>query len=197
MQKSVVKKNILSLFGYKIVFWNTICSAIPVILKMIVNSIPMKIKTFPSHALILLAVLMLAFSSCKSKKKLTEISDAKVVSLPPEDVPYDEPEEPERKAVNEPTRNERLTDYFRAIAGASSVTSANNSIQEALRMFSASSAPVLIIIYSANGQNDYDEPTTIANYLNYLKDTKNAAVMVEEMVLDDNGKIKELVLRKK
>ena len=43
---------------------------------------------------------------------------------------------------------------------------------------------------------DYDRPTTIEKYLNYLKDRKAYKAEVENIVYDDYGKIKELELRK-
>ena len=43
---------------------------------------------------------------------------------------------------------------------------------------------------------DYDRPTTIKNYLNYLKDTKNDINRIDKIIYDDNGKIKELDLFK-
>lgn len=152
---------------------------------------------------ICLLALMIGFSSCKNKKKVKDLADPVEVKAQIEEEinsgQYDPPKtEPEpRVAVKEPTKTERLNDYFRAVASAPSSTSANGSITEALSMFSSPDAPVLIVIYQANGTTDYDEPTTIRKYLEYVKDTKNAAAVVEEMVMDNNGRIKELVLRKK
>jgi hypothetical protein len=44
---------------------------------------------------------------------------------------------------------------------------------------------------------DYDEPTTIRKYLEYLKDQKRINTEVKSLVMDDNGKIKEVELAKK
>jgi len=55
---------------------------------------------------------------------------------------------------------------------------------------------VLIIIAQSGGITDYDEPTTIQKYLNYLKDQKKKADTIENIVFDDAGKIKELELTK-
>ncbi len=145
----------------------------------------------------LLLVLIVGFSSCKNKKKMSDISDPQEVGQQiEEELEEVEESEPERNAVKEPTRSERLEDYFAGIAGSLSLASANGSISEALTMFSSPDAPVLIVIYRGDGRADYDEPTTIKRYLEYLKDTKNNKAVVEEMVLDDYGKIKELVLKK-
>ena len=55
----------------------------------------------------------------------------------------------------------------------------------------------MLIIISKEGKTvDYDRPTTIKNYLNYLKDTKNNINQVEKVLYDSNGKIKELELIK-
>jgi len=147
----------------------------------------------------ILVAIVVGFSSCKSQKKLTEVSDSQDVAQA-EDEPKEDSEEKSTviKETNTRTiaKEERLNNYFGAIATASSLNSANASIQEALTMFSTSEAPVLIVIYKAGSQPDYDEPTTISKYLNYLKDTKNNNALVEEAVYDTNGKIKELVLKK-
>jgi hypothetical protein len=89
-----------------------------------------------------------------------------------------------------------LAGYFANIANASSVSQANMQIVEALKMFNSPEAPVLIIIAKSGSQVDYDRPTTIKNYLNYLKDTKNNINKVEKISYDSNGKIKELELIK-
>ena len=150
------------------------------------------------NMLIVLALFM-GFTACKNKKKAGEISDPNEVKeqIEEEIANYEEEESDDRVAVKEPNSTQKLHNYFGAIAGASSPQAANGSISEALTMFSTPDAPVLIIIYGVGGTADYDEPTTIRKYLDYLKDTKNDRAVVEEMVMDDYGKIKELVLRKK
>lgn len=94
------------------------------------------------------------------------------------------------------TREERLASQFSAIANASNVNSANQTINETLSMFSDPEALVLIIIYKDGENTDYDEPTNITKYLNYLKDQKQTPHTVDKVILDDNGKIKELELMK-
>ena len=44
---------------------------------------------------------------------------------------------------------------------------------------------------------DYDKPTTIKKYLDYLKDQKKSPNAVEHLEFDDAGKIKEVTLIKK
>jgi len=146
-------------------------------------------------------VLLFAFSSCKSQKAVADANQQT------EEVIEEPTPEPTRPAVKEEPKvdpeaanralDARLSNYFGQIANASSVTSANNNIREAVGMFSNGEAPVLIIFYSANGTEDFDEPTTITKYLNYLKDLKKAPHKVKEMVTDSQGRIKELVLVKK
>lgn len=89
-----------------------------------------------------------------------------------------------------------LSDYFSSIANASSTSEANMFINDAMGLFSSPDSPVLIIISKSEGIVDYDRPTTIKNYLNYLKDTKNNINKIEKIVYDDRGKIKELELLK-
>jgi hypothetical protein len=148
---------------------------------------------------LLSCALMIALSSCKSQKAVIDANQTPEVIEEPAPAPLPEPEvkkEPEAKPAT-PAMDFRLNNYFGQIANASSVTVANNNIKEALGMFSTGEAPVLVIFYKANGVEDFDEPTTITKYLNYLKDVKANPHKVKEMVLDDQGRIKELVLIKK
>ena len=90
-----------------------------------------------------------------------------------------------------------LEKNFAGIANASSVTQANRIINETLQMFSSNSVPVLIIISQAGGFNDYDRPTTIENYLNYVKDQKSNRNQVYNLKFNDAGKITEVELIKR
>ena len=86
---------------------------------------------------------------------------------------------------------------FNSIANAGSVSQANRVINETLDMFESPNVPVLIIIKQNAGFNDYDRPTTIENYLNYLKDQKKATEKISDIKYNNNGKINELELIKK
>jgi hypothetical protein len=90
----------------------------------------------------------------------------------------------------------RLEQYFNAIAGSSNASSANSSINEALSLFSSADTPVLIVISEENGQKDYDRPTTIRDYLNYLKDQKKNFNKISNIQFDGSGRITELELTK-
>lgn len=91
----------------------------------------------------------------------------------------------------------QLENYFSRIVNASSTEAANQVINEALSNFASPEVPVLIIIYRQGAQVDYDEPTTIVKYLNYLKDQKKNLNKVENLVIDSNGKISEVELIRK
>ena len=93
--------------------------------------------------------------------------------------------------------NVTLEKNFVSIARAGSTSQANRLINETLGMFESKNVPVLIIIKQNQGFNDYDRPTTIENYLNYVKDQKKAAEKVNEIKYNANGKINELELIKK
>jgi len=67
--------------------------------------------------------------------------------------------------------------------------------QSTLQLFSSDDAPVLIII-SREGP-DYDKPTTIKKYLEFLRDQKASRNAVDSYLKDESGKIKELDLIKK
>jgi len=148
-----------------------------------------------------IGVIVLMTASCKSKKAVADLQppppEPEVVTQPE---PKPEPVKVTPK-VDTPSPKEvlsnRLNSYFSGIANASSITAANNNINEATRLFSNADAPVLIIFYAANGTEDFDEPTTISKYLNYLKDQGKNPHKVKEMVLDAQGRVKELVLVKK
>ena len=110
----------------------------------------------------------------------------------------------ERAAMEEETRGtesveaeQRLNQYFDAIANAGSLTAANRNINEALSLFSTPDALVLIIISKSGGQKDYDRPTSIKKYLEYLKDQKKNINAIDKIVYDSQGKIRELELIKK
>ncbi|MEZ4775656.1 MAG: hypothetical protein R3D00_20920 [Bacteroidia bacterium] len=106
-----------------------------------------------------------------------------------------EKEQKEKDAANAFTAS--LNGYFNDVANASSLNIANMKIDQAMELFSSDDVPVLVIIVQENGQNDYDRPTTIRKYLNYLKDQKKNPNEVENVVFDAQGKIKELHLIKK
>ncbi len=74
---------------------------------------------------------------------------------------------------------------------------ANTLIDQGLRMFTTPNTPVLIIINKSGDIKDYDEPTTIQNYLNYLKDQKENTNTIFNVVQDSNGLIQELELIKR
>jgi hypothetical protein len=101
----------------------------------------------------------------------------------------------EREKAN--STNAVLERNFNNIARASSVSQANRTINETLGLFESPNVPVLIIIKQNAGFNDYDRPTTIEKYLNYVKDQKKSTEKVFEIKYNANGKINELELIKK
>ena len=88
--------------------------------------------------MVTLVTLVVGFSSCKSQKKLTEISDFEKVAQSDDESTEqvkEEPKEIKETVAKAVSKEDRLNNYFGAIATASSVNSANASIQEALAMF--------------------------------------------------------------
>jgi uncharacterized protein YneR len=110
-------------------------------------------------------------------------------------------EEEERRAAEEretaKAMDAILNESFTGITRASSVSQANRTINETLGLFESPNVPVLIIISQNQGDYDYDRPTTIEKYLNYLKDQKKLSEKIHEIKYNSNGKIKELELIKK
>jgi hypothetical protein len=90
-----------------------------------------------------------------------------------------------------------INNSFDAVAGARDVATADQAINQALTQFSSDNVPVLILISQEGDIRDYDEPTTIRKYLEYLKDQKKSPNKVINAAYDSNGKIKELELQKK
>ncbi len=100
----------------------------------------------------------------------------------------------------EMTLKSKLESSFQSIADASksgNLSMANSLIESALNYFTAPDIPVLIIISREGSIVDYDKPTTINNYLNFVKDQKENRNAVDSYQLDTAGKIKELDLIKK
>ena len=143
--------------------------------------------------LTVMLLVLLAMGACKSKKKVVEAEPEPVPVEEPAPEPQPEPEQPsaEEVAVG------KLENYFNAVANASNVQGANNTIREALGMFSNQNTPVLIVIHEEAGIKDYDEPTTIEKYLNYLKDTKKNLNFISDIRMDGSGKVTELELRRR
>ena len=106
-------------------------------------------------------------------------------------------EEEERNKQEVQAANVTLEQNFNSIARAGSVMQANRIIDETLSAFESPNVPVLIIIKQNAGFNDYDRPTTIEKYLNYVKDQKKATEKVYDIKYNANGKINELELIKK
>ncbi len=126
----------------------------------------------------------------KISKKKAEIAEAKRKA---------EEEERRRREEEERQRPAKLSlnDYFSRIISASSANEANNYINDALKLFASPDTPVLIAIGVFGGEKDYDKPTTIKKYLEYLKDQKKNLNNIDNIVYDSNGKIKELELIRK
>ena len=90
-----------------------------------------------------------------------------------------------------------VLNQFRSVAGSQSFEDANRKIAQALNLYASEDVPVLIIISQENGMKDYDRPTTIKKYLEYLKDQRKFDKDIENIVIDDNGKVTEIELIKK
>jgi hypothetical protein len=165
-----------------------------------------------STLIMVIWVIMIFASGCKSKKKAMEAAAAEKARMEQEAAlkKQQQEEEARKRDAEEKARRDaeaakadktstpyvKLGQYFDAIANSGSITSANSSISEALTMFASPDTPVLIVISEQNGQKDYDRPTTIIAYLNYLKDQKKSANKVEKLQFDNSGKITEVELRK-
>jgi len=175
----------------------------------------MKLLPTPSKLMVLTLSLVICLSACKSSKKAAERAraekerteqEAKLKqqkqALEDEQKRKDAEEEARRLEASKQqdmkasTPYVRLGQYFDAVSSASSLGSANSSIDEALSLFATPDAPVLIIISGSGDQKDYDRPTNIKTYLNYLKDQKKNLNHIENLEYDAAGKITSVELRK-
>ena len=164
--------------------------------------------------IVLIILLVISAPACKSKKKAMEAAAAEKARMEQEDK-FKRQEEEQRRLAEEKAKREeaearqkemeakltvapkaRLNSYFDAITGSGNATSANNSINEALTLFTSPEVPVLIVISEEGGQKDYDKPTTIKNYLNYLKDQKKNINTISNLQFDKAGKVTEVELKK-
>lgn len=145
-----------------------------------------------NRSLMIALVAMLAMGACKSKKKAAQPAPPAPVEQVQQPAP---PPAPVSSA--EEVAAEKLENYFNSVAAAGNASIANQTIQETLGMFSNQETPVLIVIHEENGIKDYDEPTTIKKYLEYLKDTKKNLNYISDIRMDANGKVSELELRRK
>lgn len=171
----------------------------------------MRLTKFSPHKglSMLVILLLLVGASCKSKKNAMAVTDpaAEKAKMEQETATRKQQEaeakrkqelEAEARAAEakrketEPYR--KLDNYFSAIANSSSLAAANSSISEALTLFASKDTPVLIVISEENGQKDYDRPTTIGQYLNYLKDQKKSINKINQLQFDNSGKITEVEL---
>ncbi len=94
----------------------------------------------------------------------------------------------------------QLENSFQTIANSAksgNLTQADNTIKSTLQYFTGDDAPVLIIISREGSQVDYDKPTNIRRYLEFLKDQKASKNAIDAIMTDSNGKIKSLDLIKK
>lgn len=157
----------------------------------------------------LVVILMMVGAGCKSKKKAMEAKAAEKARMEQQaalEREKAEEEERKRKEAEEQAKRDaeaktrepyqKLELYFGAIANANNVTSANQSIEEALTLFASRQTPVLIVISEEAGQKDYDKPTTIVDYLNYLKDQKRNVNKIGNLQFDSSGKITAVELVK-
>ncbi len=166
-----------------------------------------------SRVVMWLLVLMICFTGCKSKKKAAEAARAaeERARMEQEANLRQDEEQKRQAAADEAARREsearqkemlanapkaKLNQYFESVSRSTNVASANSSINEALTLFASPDTPVLIVVSEENGQKDYDRPTTIRQYLNYLKDTKNNSNSISDLQFDTSGKITEVELRK-
>jgi hypothetical protein len=152
-------------------------------------------------------ILSAGLFACKSSKKMADVSnDADTTEEQQEkpdnttvDVEMKGGSDAEKRETKMETISSKLETYFDAIANSSgNTTQANRNINEAKSMFASPDVPVLIIINeSSDGVKDYDEPTNILDYMNYLKDQGKNLNDIYKVKTNEKGRITELELIRK
>ncbi|NOY51527.1 MAG: hypothetical protein GXO88_13315 [Chlorobi bacterium] len=131
-------------------------------------------------------------------KSLIEQAEAKIEDVKAAEIRKAEEERLSRE--EEARRRAQQSEFavvdnqFMAVASANGIDDANNKIRMALKYFETPDIPVLIIISQSGGFNDYDRPTTISKFLNYLKDKKDYKYRVVSAKRNSMDKITELEL---
>jgi hypothetical protein len=153
-------------------------------------------------------ILSAGLFACKSSKKMADAAKDEDKMEEQQERPDDTTVDLESPKASETAKDtgysieeisNKLDNYFNAIANASGNTArANSNINEAKSMFASPDVPVLIIINeSTDGTKDYDEPTNILDYMNYLKDQGKNLNDIYEVKINDRGRITELELIRK
>jgi len=99
--------------------------------------------------------------------------------------------------MTEEALQRELNDIFNKIAAAPSDAEADRYIEKYLNLFDSSNTPVLIIVYQDGSTVDYDRPTTILEYMQYLKDQKKSLNEINSIQFNPDRIITELELIKK
>lgn len=145
-------------------------------------------------------ILSAGLLACKTSKKAADVSkEEETEQEQVEEVEVEtEPAEPTPEEIKK-EKSIQLGSYFASIAKAvDNPTAAERTINEALEFFASPDVPVFIVIHQTpEGQKDYDEPTTILEYLNYLQDTGKNLNNIHSMKVNNAGKITELELIRK
>ena len=130
----------------------------------------------------------------KVEDKLKREREAMLAKERAEQLAREREEQMRRESATAP---KGLAEYFDLIAKTPDLATSNKYITEALGLFANENVPVLIIIAKSGDIVDYDRPTTIKKYLEYIKDQKVSRNSIENVVYDASGKITELELIKK
>lgn len=144
-----------------------------------------------NYAIISLVVLTAALGACKNQKNISK-------TMPPaEPVMTAAPATAEPEAAPQTAARSTeaiISEYFDAVAHANSTLAANRSREEVLSLFASKDTPVLIVIFQEGDFKDYDEPTTINKYLEYIQLQQKNPAKVQSLVKNASGKITELEL---
>lgn len=141
-----------------------------------------------------LLLFVVIFSSCKTSSNVLVASS--------HDSDFTESEEEATSMLEQDlmplsrTLRQDLENYFQEFSELSLTEQQKRQqhIEYGMKYFERNDTPVLIVVNTVRDKKVYDEPTTIVDYLDYLKYTRKNPHTINNFELNDSGKISKLEL---
>ncbi len=142
-------------------------------------------------------LLVVFFWSCKTSSQLSKSNDTKNKKSS-ETAEFPEGEEMESDQILDLSHSMRqnLENYFSEFSklDIKDQNKRQTYLNKGLKYFNSTDTPVLIIVNKENGKFIYDKPTSIEQYLDYLKYKQMSPHVIHNLQLDEEGKITQLEL---
>lgn len=161
---------------------------------------------FSKYSCIFIFLILVCIGGCKSSKvakadakkwgksSRKKPSETTTTEQPPEE-DYDHANVDDLIQVSSSIRKD-LENYFEAFSriDISDETARQTHLEMGFKFFESADTPVLTIVNELNGKAVYDKPTSIEQYLDYLKHTKQNPHTIYNFELNEQGKISKLEL---